>query len=125
MHNLKYSSLIVFLALTVGSCKKEAVRTTYCDNLINGLIAEDVKIVSNVLRNELTFYSRENLNKLAATVSKKCNITASQVCFDCIYTMPAQSELRIAFNQAGTSIEKTIDISHTSANKMILLDIHN
>ena len=64
MHNLKYSLLIVILAITLVGCNKNSSGTSYCDNLAKGLIAEDVTMVSNVLKDELTFYSKENLNEL-------------------------------------------------------------
>ncbi len=112
-------------ALTLGSCKKNVLSVSDCNSLRQGLIAEDVKMVSSALKDELTFYSRENLNKLAITVSNKCNVTASEVCFNCIYTEPAQSELRVLFNQSGNSVEKIIDISYTSANQMKIVNIHN
>lgn len=125
MRIVKYSAVIVLLALTSGSCKKDALNTSGCDKLRKGLIAEDVNMVSNALSDELAIYTQENLKKLSVTISNKCNITASVACFDCIYTYPAQSELRVLINQSGTLIEKIIDISSTSANKMKIVNVHD
>jgi len=125
MYKVKYSLLIVILVLILGGCKKDALSGSGCDSLGKGLIAEDVTVVSNALKDELTIYSRENLDKLSATISDKCNITTAEACFNCIYTEPAQSELRVLVNQSGTSVEKVIDISYTSANKMRIVSVHD
>ena len=125
MHNVKYSSLIIILALIFGSCKKDALSISDCDNLKKGLIAEDVNIVRKALKDELTFYSRDNLNKLSVTISNQCNIAVSVGCYNCIYTNPAQSELKVLLNQSGISIGKVIDITYTSTNKMSIVGVHN
>src|SRR4051812_37642427 len=114
MHSFKYSSLIFLLGLTFGNCNKDTLGMDECDSLRSGLIAEDFQVVSNALRNDLTIYSRENLNRLAAKISDRCNIATSIACFECIYTYPGQSELHVSFNQSDTLIEKIIDISYTS-----------
>ena len=54
-----------------------------------------------------------------------CTMNASALCFDCIQTLPSQSEIRISFDNGASTVEKTIDISYNSNNKMIFYNLHD
>lgn len=120
-----FVSLIVLFALLVAGCKKENLSWSDCDRLRRGLLTEDVKMVRDALSDNLRRYSQENINKLSEAISGKCNLTVSDICFDCVYTLPAQTEIRVIIHQTGTTVEKVIDISPTSANRMKIVNVHN
>ena len=116
---------LMCFALVLESCKKETLKPSDCDALKRDLIAKDVHGVIDVLGNLLIIHSRENLDKLAVTVSEQCNITASKLCFNCIYTEPAQSEIKFSFSHSGTTVERVIDISYNKENKMKIVGVHD
>ncbi len=97
MKNIRFGiTIIIGFAFMFASCKKETLKSSNCEALKRGLMVKDVNVVRNALGDLLTSYSRENLNKLVATVSERCNITASTPCFNCIYTDPMQTEIRFS-----------------------------
>jgi hypothetical protein len=66
----------------------------------------------------------QNINILVQRLSAKCDITATLVCYSCIETLPAQSEIRISINQNGTAYNRILDISVTQQNMLIYNGMH-
>ncbi|MEO8711802.1 MAG: hypothetical protein ABI405_06735 [Parafilimonas sp.] len=104
--------LIIFLLL---DCNKELSDTgtnLNCESLQQGLLNNDAAIVDSLLGNLLDMdYSEENLIKLADTISKSCDIQATLVCFDCIETLPAQSDITLTFLDNGDSTVRELDFT--------------
>lgn len=46
------------------------------------------------------------------------------LCYSCIYTLPAQSELKISFFAFGNYVSKVIDISENSSGEMKFANMH-
>ena len=46
------------------------------------------------------------------------------ICFDCIKTLPSQSEIRVSYFGINGPVEKTIDIVYTTNNKMVFHNMH-
>jgi hypothetical protein len=126
---MKYLLLLFILAVLI-SCQKGLEDDTpgnpdsalNCDLLQQGLIANDASMIRSSLGNLLnTDYSEENLSKLADTISKSCDIEAVLVCFECIETLPAQSDMTLTFMYNGNSITKELDFVYGVNLKPIIL----
>ena len=68
-------------------------------------------------------YDEQNLNKLAELMSRKCGARVDLLCFDCIQTLPSQSEIRIYFSRSPR-VTRTIDLSYDNRNKIVFLAFH-
>jgi hypothetical protein len=125
MKFLKHILFVAMLLFLFAGCKKDRLSNLNCNKLKAGLFANDKAIVSSSLTSLLGVYSKENLETLVVGISNDCDISAKSLCFDCIYTLPSQSEIQLTFNQSGNSISKVLDISYTQDNKMKIVGIHN
>ena len=70
-------------------------------------------------------HTSENLTALAQKISSGCDVNVEVKCYACIYTLPAQSELRIYFSSSHTTVTRIIDISETSSSEMKFKYMHN
>ncbi|MFN2438776.1 MAG: hypothetical protein ABR503_06215 [Chitinophagaceae bacterium] len=127
--NISIVVLIICLQ-TISACKKEKIDSTDCQKLQNGISTvnkEEVKIVINKFINSLPSqnYTEENMNNLASAIGQQCGASVAVLCFDCIKTLPSQTEIRISYFGIGGPIEKTIDITYTTNNKMIFRNLHH
>ena len=113
------------ISLLISGCKKNSDKGFDCDRFKQGVLADDKASVATALGGLLTSYSRENINQLAEAASRQCNINATVLCFDCIYTNTAQTEIKITFTQDGTTVDKVLDISYSSGNKMTIVGVHD
>jgi hypothetical protein len=117
--------ILMILILAAGfSCSKE-LTTRNCRDLKKALAADDVHALSSALRKELGMHSKESLEKLAAAISLQCDVKAAMLCFGCIYTLPAQSEMKVEFIYNGVNIKKVIDLIADSNNQIEIKNIHN
>src|SRR5947199_667275 len=99
---INYSRLIVLL-LTAMSCQRELPETSNnnpgsnidCYSLKQGMIENNLLMIGGAL-GPLTDqqYSNENLEQLAKDISTSCSMTATLTCFNCIKTIPPQSQLQ-------------------------------
>jgi hypothetical protein len=125
---------ILFIAmaglLMLAACKKEKIGQADCQRLQNGITTankEEVKSVINKFISSLPSqtYSEQNVNKLVSAIGQQCGTGATVICFDCIETLPSQSEIRISYFGTGGPVEMTIDISYTVSNKMVFHNMHD
>jgi hypothetical protein len=65
----------------------------------------------------------QNINVLVQRLSAQCDVTATLICYACIKTYPAQSEIRVVFTMNGTAYSRVLDISFTPQN--MLTYVHN
>lgn len=124
---MRYFGLIVLIigfSCLLPGCQKEKLSKSECDNLKEGLLTNDTKLVFKGIGSLMTFYSERNLNDLASKITGRCNIPAT-VAFNCVKTNPPQSEIIFSFVQQGTNIQKRLDISYTPDNKMNILNVHD
>jgi len=108
-----------------SDCKKESLNSSHCDNLKEGLLMNDTKLVVKSIGTLLTFYSEGNLDDFANKITDRCSISATVDCFNCIKTNPPQTEIIFSFVQQGVTIQKKLDISYTPDNKMNILNVHD
>lgn len=119
---------LVLLALFI-SCRKENMKGN-CDNLKEGIAANDVSKVKMAINNIInglrsTDYNEPNVTNLCQHISSGCSVTAEFSCYDCIKTNPSQTEIIISFIDGGTSRVKIVDISYTSQKRMTFHNMHD
>jgi hypothetical protein len=128
MFFLRISFLIILCAILTPGCKKDS-SDQQCQKLKDGMAANNTETVKTVITqfiNQLpsNSYTQNNLNYLASSLSGQCTISAKVLCFDCILTLPGQSEIRLSFIFSPSLVEKTIDISYSPDNKMKVVNMH-
>jgi hypothetical protein len=125
---------IILLAITgclwLGCQKPTVVKEADCQQLEHGITTgniEEVKTVINAFIAGLPSqtYTEENLNKLVSAICQQCGTSVTLFCFDCIKTLPSQSEIRISYFGTDGPVEKTIDIIYTASNKMAFNNMHD
>ena len=122
--------LIVFAGITlVLACNKAEIISEDCERLQHGITTSDkdeVKAIITKFINSLSSqeYSQQNLNSLVARINQQCDVSASTICFDCIDTNPSQSEIRITCQGSGAPVERTVDLSYTTAHDMVFRNLH-
>jgi len=129
---MRYLTILLLAALMLSlntGCKKDSDEAT-CQQFKNSIISSDKEQVKTIISQFIATlpssnYTQQNLDALANSVQQHCTMNASALCFDCIQTLPSQSEIRISFMNGATTVEKTIDISYNSNNKMIFYNLHD
>ncbi len=121
---LLFFSLLCFI---VFGCKKsdEAI----CQQLTSGVVADDETKVGNAVEDMIASlpsqeYTQENFDRLSDKLSQQCDIQVVGKCFDCIETLPSQSEIQFSVNSSGITITRTIDLTYTPTNRMKFLNLH-
>lgn len=126
----KATLVVLFVIQLLVSCQKQATSND-CGNLKDGITNNDIDKVRSTINSlilELPSqdYNTQNLSTLAQRISSQCGVFSEVVCFDCIYTLPSQSEINVQLNSSGsTTIERTIDITYATANTMTFRNMHD
>ncbi|MCE3281952.1 MAG: hypothetical protein K0Q66_689 [Chitinophagaceae bacterium] len=116
-------SCIAFLG-----CDKNTLENR-CARLKDGITANDMGKVEPVVSYEISrlssrTYNQANLQALANALGN-CSVT-TQLCFDCIKTLPSQSEIIVSYSPDGIIvIRKVIDISYDAGNTMRFHNMHD
>jgi hypothetical protein len=125
MHYPRFIISITTIVFLFMGCSKENLTDRECTNLKEGIRANDKDRVTKEVNHLLISYSKDNLEKMGASISSGCHITATIVCYNCIFTNPPQSELKVSFTLSNTFIEKILDVSYDKNNKMIIVGVHD
>jgi len=125
--------------LMFAACKKnkiDSVNAFNCQHFKTGIMNDSSAMVGvevNKLCEDLLpaaptpadeYGQAQNINILVQRLSQKCDITATLVCYACIETLPAQSEITISINQNGTIYTRTLDITVDQQNMLIYNGMH-
>jgi hypothetical protein len=129
MSKVHFLFIVIAMFFLLPACKKEKIVTADCQQLQNGITTdnkEEVKKVINAFIASLPSqtYTEQNLNALVNVINGKCGETAALLCFDCIQTLPSQTEIRISYAGITGPVAKTIDIIYTATNTMTFSNIH-
>jgi hypothetical protein len=114
----------VFFAILIiiTSCKKDTIEHPDCELLKTGLAELNENIVKNEIEKltadlhphpdpEDVIGQMQNLRTLADRLGSYCSgLTISVLCYGCIYTFPAMSEILVEFEYEGTTKKVVIDI---------------
>jgi hypothetical protein len=120
-----------FMLLLFMACKKQNTVTDDCTRLQQGMADSDIVSVGATITNYINtlpsdIYTEQNLQVLAGAIrGGTCNITATIDCFNCIKTLPTQTEILISFISGGVTIRKTIDITYTTNNVIKFNSMHD
>lgn len=122
-------SLLYLLFMLTISCTKQDLESD-CNNLKEGIISNDINRVSATFSNLIAelankTHTSQNLNSLAQKISSSCSIKVDVLCYGCIKTLPAQSELKVSFSSSGATIIKVVDISEESSKEMRFINMHD
>ena len=114
--NLMIKSILLF-AILLSSCKKEAVECSNEKEFCAFVNAEEFDKTSASINKYLKSLNKrlsenEKLEIFRVWLECKSCVTKAEIlCNSCVYTDPAQSELRITFLVKGQKIEKILDIT--------------
>ena len=128
MKYFKLISLIFFTLFYLSSCKKDCP-TNNCEDLKNALESNNNENLKSIVTNYINSlpsqqYTQQNINTLASSFSKGCSISSKVLCFDCIMTLPSETEIQLTVTSNQLIISKVIDISYTADNKMKFVSAH-
>ena len=127
----KFLSVLAIALFSAGlSCSKDVGETDYCQELRDGVLnsnVEQVRFAITQLINGLPTqeYTEENINKLVNVLENNCGGSAAMQCFDCIKTLPSQTEIQISHPGTSGLVHKNIDITYTSSNEMKFSNLHD
>jgi hypothetical protein len=117
----------ILLLLAGNSCKKD--KQGSCEELKQAAYSNDVDKVRSIIESYLrnlpsSAYNEQNIQLLTQRISK-CDISSMIYCFDCIDTYPSQTEISIDFSYNGAMVQKVIDLTYNSANKIVFRNMHD
>lgn len=89
--------------------------------IIDGLVND----LSPNLDQDDSFGHQENLSTLIERMNNLCgDLSASEICYACIYTLPAQSEILVELDSVGVQIRRVLDISTPEDGLLELVGMH-
>ncbi len=114
--------------LIFSGCSKEP--STACAPLKAAMTANNLTEVKNIITEYISklsnnTYSEANILQLTKNLSGECELTSSLVCYDCIMTLPSETEISIHFTSGTGTVKKIIDLTYNSANKIIFWNMHD
>ena len=127
MHKLFILSAAVLL---FTGCKKEK-ENSECISLKEGITSNNIQQVKDIITVYISKlpsddYTEANINKLVSVISGQCGVSSGLSCFDCIDTLPSQTEIWIEVTSGSSTLRKTIDLTYTSgSNKMKFGNMHD
>ena len=101
-----------------------------CADLSRAVISSDKALAKSAIDNIISSipssqYTEGNIQNLVNKIAGDCNLQTIMICFDCIKTLPTQTEIRITINSGAAPVQKIIDLSYTSSNKMVFHNMHD
>jgi len=128
MNNRLYLPAILLL-LTFSACTKDDMQPANGDKLQRAILAgnpDDVETeINKVCASISQSADSENaLNDLSNAIISQCKVNAAILCYNCISTLPAQSEIKISINYQGFQKNKVIDITK-SGNRFLFAGMHD
>ena len=119
--------LTFVIAFALVSCEKHGHES--CGELKEAAYSNNVQKVSSLIQAYIrglpsTNYNEQNIQLLTQCISK-CDISSTVFCFDCIKTLPSQTEISLDFNYNGTAVRKVIDLSYSPDKKIVFKNMHD
>lgn len=122
--------------LTFSGCKKDATRTSSCEQIKTGILTNDINLVKQEFEKLLTPFTpaptaqdtyghKANIEKLVAQLNGGCGITARAACYNCIKTLPPQTELYLTVTDGDNTVNKVIDLSYDNSKRLIFSNMHD
>ncbi len=133
---------ILFFLLTLSvysGCSKDNEHTAQsvdCVALKQAVTNDDVAVVKQLINeagatiqapiglNAFNAY-KFSIDELIKRIKANCDISIEVLCYGCIYTLPAQSEIRLTFSAGLIRIEKTLDLIVTDDGRVRCQNMHD
>jgi hypothetical protein len=136
MRTLPTLALALATLLTFSACKKDTARTESCEALKAGILTNDINLVDQEFEKLLapyvpnptaqdTYGHKANIENLVAQLNGECGFTARMDCYNCIKTLPPQSEIHLTVTDGFTSVQQVIDLSYGSNKRLIFSNMHD
>lgn len=132
MRSINLYTLLLIVFVSLFACGKDKdLRSGACQRLQNAMINDDKQQVIDAIRDYIAGmpskqYTRENIENLLQAIegSQSCSLQAQLLCFDCIHTLPPQTEIRISTGGISPT-QKTIDLSYDGLNTIVVVNMHD
>ena len=127
----KYFFLLAIpLLFSALSCSKQDGEGDYCQELRDGVTNSNVEQVKHVITQFINGlpsqdYTEANINNLVKVIEDYCDGSAAMLCFDCVQTLPSQTEIQIWYPGSSDLVNKIIDITYTTNNEMKFGNLHD
>lgn len=120
----------ITLIFAAFSCSKEDRESDYCQELRDGITNSNVEQVNHVITHFINGlpsqdYSEENITKLVTVIDEYCDGSAALLCFDCVQTLPSQTEIQVSYPGTSGPVNKIIDVTYKSNNEMKFGNLHD
>lgn len=133
---------ILFFLLTLSvysGCSKDNEHTAQsvdCVALKQAVTNDDVAVVKQLINeagatiqapiglNAFNAY-KFSIDELIKRIKANCDISIEVLCYGCIDTLPAQSEIRLTFSAGLIRIEKTLDLIVTDDGRVRCQNMHD
>ena len=124
------SAIALIFLLAATGCRKDVIEPVNSDKLQQAVIAGNPDVVEVEINKVLSGLpavpdSNNNLKNITDAISSQGKVSAVALCYNCIDTYPAQSEIKIAVAFAGGVKEKIIDISYSENKKYFFAGMHD
>ena len=140
--NKKYTSILIALTLMLSSpaCEDKSINEiepVSCDKFLSAVLNFDSELLANEmakLTKDLEPNStstdklghKQNLNTLVQRINNQCDeLTIEVLCYACIETNPAQSELLVHTDSLGNQITRVLDIFTPADDALKFGNIHS
>ena len=135
----QFYPFLLAIPFLIWSCEKEETQSPeqakFCSEFGQLLLAEDTdKAEENINQFLQTKYKnltstdpiqhKENYENLIKQINACPDLQVVHACYECIYTLPAQSEITITITNQGRQISKTIDLQLIN-NTLTVTAIHH
>jgi hypothetical protein len=112
------------------ACKKETAQNKSCDTIKKALLSKDIELMKTEINqicdkiasapSPAGVQTLEQQQDELVKILNTC-ITAESFCYFCIHTNPGQSEIRLT----TSGVSRIIDISYTSTQKLVFVNMHD
>lgn len=128
-------NLLILLLVGLSSTRCSKGDRPFCSDIKEGLLNFETSLIKpgmdGILQdldpadNADDMIGHEaNLQTFIERINSDCDIEVSLICYACIKTFPAQSEVKIRVDSSGFSVSRTIDIRTPSNDVMSVVGIH-
>ncbi|MGC4034573.1 MAG: hypothetical protein QM764_01340 [Chitinophagaceae bacterium] len=123
------SALFALIVLSAVGCRKDDLSSPDCGKLQQAILAGNPDEVEAEINNICASLSASNdseqsFNEITKAIGTQCKLNAVALCYNCIETLPAQSEIKITVQTSTGFKEKIIDITR-SGNHFIFAGMHD